>query len=308
MYQRPRSWFSLVSFLIGITATVTVWNLLSPVFDGIAERARAGEEQRYLMQIQSLKQALEQSQVSLRHERKLAVGLQRELQDATRQIDDLNRGIERLRANGGDRRSPIARAPGKRASLETTSSFVVTYAARQLPSVQQKGAAAGSRDISPYAPRKRARAGQTRRPRIATVVKPTVSRTLRSAPARRDARVAALGRTETSPSPAPMVFDWSFGARTASLPEAGRGERFDRDVSQSPQLPGTSAVVRRVPKRRVRAARPRARAARYRPRQRLGRVSRAKRNSRRASNRRRGRSLFSRLARRGVFGDGYSAN
>lgn len=309
MRRQSRSWLSYFSFFLGMAVTVLATSWLMPFLAGDENRAYGTLEQRYVLQITSLKEALSQSQRTVEHERRLAIGLQRELQDAVRQIDELNRDITELRALKARAEDKVPAGGEKRASLATAGSVVLTYAAKQIRLEQNREHAARPAQVSPYAPQRRQVRATDIQDVQRVIVRPLNGAANQAAPRfHRDARVAALRsreRVAEGSGASGRVFEQSAALQERESAVSLQRARERAGELQSEQLRRLRIAEARR-ERAVQAARARTRSARFRPRQRLGRLNARPRRTTRQRQRR--GSVFSRMARRGVFGDGYSSH
>ena len=315
------SFLSLLLLALASGATA-VWALSGSRSD--TEIEYRAKEARYQSQIKSLKLALQSNGNVFDRERHLAARLQRELQDANRQIDDLARklGIAQQTISEKNlqlKKAKLTRGAGlpdsnsKHAHIETTSALIVSRAAAELGLPQDDKRL--DRTVSRYSPsqakrvksridQQRHKAALARRSRL-----PVASHRRN----RVDVRVSGVGpiragrRTDQSQT-------WPLSKQVSSYTQRTAVGHRERRLANAVVVPPT-VVVPRPAQSRVRGAqkarrvaavnrrqvRRRARYARY---SRLGRLN--KRRKRRVVRYRKPRGkIFGYMTRQEVFKQGY---
>lgn len=305
-----------------VSAASAIWFMTS--YRPITETEFRTKESRYQNQIQSLKLALKSNSKEFDRERRLAMRLQRELQDANQQIGDLSRKLAVAQRTISQRDQQLREATARQAvtrtegatqvvHVETSSALIVSRAnsAIGLPD-RVMGV---DRQVSRYSPSKvrraKLRAKQRRRKQLRQL-KDRSFGSERSAPTQ-NVRVSSIGPAETR-ALANRQNNWPLSSRSPSRPRdisvADRKQRFDnREVRpliglfQAPAAP----VERRVRKiRRIAAVNRRpVRRARFTRYSRLG-ARLAKRRTRRVIRYRTPRrSRVNAMAHHRVFGRSY---
>ncbi len=314
------SFLSLLLLALAFGATL-VW-VVSGSRSATESEFRA-KEARYQSQIKSLKLALQSNSNEFDRERGLAARLQRELQDAHRQIDDLGRQLGTAQRTISEKNEQLrkarllqgaSRSDGrpKHAQLETTSALIVSRATSglSLPETAKRI----ERTVSRYSPSKQKRARRDAR-RGALVAAKTKRRPLASGQQKavRQIRVYSVGSVAAVGRPA-QPRKWPLSTQVASRTNtAASTGREGRVVNRTIVPPVTAVPAVRKPRvrqanraRRVAVARRRStRRAKYARYSRLGRLNAQRKRKVVRRYRKPRRSYFERLARSGGFGDGY---
>lgn len=302
----------VVLFVAVLSAAGTVWLMSGNTSDeAIAFRAK---EARYLNQIESLKLALTSNSSEFDRERGLAARLQRELQDANRQINDLARQLAEAQRTISQRNKQLKEARVERsttgaatssrfARMETTSALIVSRATSDLGLGTSSQVA--DRRVSRYSPsrRRHARATQQQR-RRAHVEKQRRLVHVRRSNDIQNVRVASIGSADVRQR-AGQAQAWPLSQLDklveAPASVADRNDRLDfgivtPSIVVQPKVARSKLQRARIVRRRTASVRRRqARRARYARYSRLGRL-RSKRSRRGVRQRKSRMSSFKRKA------------
>jgi len=318
--MRIRSFASLsaVAFIFGALLSFSgmVWFSSSADSSSWGIKEHKEHEKRYLLQIEHLTEALNRSEEALIHERKLAVSLQRELNDAHRQINNMSLALQSMHSPNLytatqdrflDRQSDQDSAfPADKAFLGTQPSGLTTdfSTANRFSRIDT--------EISPYEPQ----TGDTQNMRAFetaahhSIIPPAAQNEAIQMPY----SVVTVLPTRSPISPQKKQFATST-TKTTTRQRKNAARRLPRTshrkLTQKRRTQPKKRIVKVVKSKVRKVRRPRKvlaqkRPVRFKPTAHVGRVQPRRVSNRIKQRRSKPLKLFNKFARKGVFGAGYA--